>query len=682
MKYLYLYPIEGLYNELFSPNPESIIDDVEIHNCILDANGYFWSEIFDEKNIKDLIGKLKLYSVSKVELSPQFLSVLSNIDNFLFCIQEAKINICDQGNSNEEFFKYLETINILIDLYNRFGKYNNCILSIQDGFLLDDYSYKNLNDKCLIDKYNPYLDIVINKVVPKIEEYNPDLIFVVGKPNYYNVAITKILKSKNKELKFCITRHSSEYYSLNKITSYLKKNELLFLDFDYILLEYFNYTERLLLNVLKHNGDIFTIPNIMLRNDLNEIIVTNDNQISSTTVTYKLLKRTYNNPTFRVNPEDVADIHIAPYSKCYWNKCTFCGINKKYFHDYKESKYSDFFNNVENMISDLGNIKYLWFIDEALTIDQLTIIADCFLKHNLTVFWQARTRIDKKLLLSNVSEKLYKAGLRELRLGLESASINTLRNMNKFEADFSLGLVEQIIEKYTSSGISIHFPIIIGFPGESDYDRHLTYEFLKNITNHNNMVTFNINILNLDVSSTLFKSWYNFSISSAKLPCLPEHFIGNIADWDGNKCDFNDLEKERNAFMRETLYDWYPQNSLTKPVVYYRLIESIRNTLIIKSNNSKIDLQKESDKTVYRLSDKIIISSLTNSVFLIYNWNTHHYFKCDSEFIKIMLIWKIELTIQQFKYHVNLKYPNIIDEKNLDVIISKIIKDKYLLQCK
>ncbi|MGN1268025.1 MAG: hypothetical protein ACI4U0_00760 [Candidatus Aphodocola sp.] len=223
MKYLYLYPIEGLYNELFSPNPESIIDDVEIHNCILDANGYFWSEIFDEKNIKDLIGKLKLYSVSKVELSPQFLSVLSNIDNFLFCIQEAKINICDQGNSNEEFFKYLETINILIDLYNRFGKYNNCILSIQDGFLLDDYSYKNLNDKCLIDKYNPYLDIVINKVVPKIEEYNPDLIFVVGKPNYYNVAITKILKSKNKELKFCITRHSSEYYSLNKITSYLKK---------------------------------------------------------------------------------------------------------------------------------------------------------------------------------------------------------------------------------------------------------------------------------------------------------------------------------------------------------------------------------------------------------------------------------------------------------------------------
>lgn len=146
MKYLYLYPIRGLYNELFIPNPKTLVDNLEIHNDILDANGYFWNEIFGEKSIIDLIDKLKLYSISKAELSPQFLSILSDIDNFLLCIQEAKINICDQGNSEEEFFKYIETINILIDLYNKFGRYNGCTLSIQDGFILDDYSYKNIND--------------------------------------------------------------------------------------------------------------------------------------------------------------------------------------------------------------------------------------------------------------------------------------------------------------------------------------------------------------------------------------------------------------------------------------------------------------------------------------------------------------------------------------------------------
>lgn len=162
---------------------------------------------------------------------------------------------------------------------------------------------------------------------------------------------------------------------------------------------------------------------------------------------------------------------------------------------------------------------------------------------------------------------------------------------------------------------------------------------------------------------------------------MPEHFIGNIADWEGNRCDFCDLEKERNTFMSEILYDWYPKNSLTKPVVYYRLIESIRNTLITKTTKNNINLKKESAKTVFRLSDKITISSLTNSVFLIYDWNTHHYFKCSSELIKIVLIWKNPLTIQQFKEHVNLKFPNIIDEEDLDIIISKIIKDKYLLQC-
>lgn len=609
------------------------------------------------------------------------MSVLSNINNFLFCIQEAKINICDQGNSNEEFFKYLETINILIDLYNKFGRYSDYTLSVQDGFLLDDYSYKNINDKCLLEKYNPYLDIIIKKVVPKIEEYNPDLIFIVGKPDYYNTAIVKILKRKNKKLKACITKHSSEYYSLNKIIPYLTKNELLFSDFDYIILEYFDYIENLLKNTLECHGNIYDIPNLMLRNNLNEIVVTNNNQSISSAITYKLFKRNYSNSNFRINPQEVADVHIAPYSKCYWNKCTFCGINKKYFHDYKECKYADFCNNVENMISDLGNIKYLWFIDEALTVDQLNIIADCILKHQLTVFWQVRTRIDKELLSANLAEKLYNAGLRELRLGLESASINTLRNMNKFEPDFSLSLVEQIIDTYTGNKISIHFPIIIGFPGESDYDRHLTYEFLKKVTANNNLVTFNINILNLDVSSTLFKKWFNFSISSASIPCLPEHFIGNIADWEGNKCDFNDLEKERNTFMREILYDWYPQNPLTKPVVYYRLIESIRNTLIIKSNKNNYNLNIESDQTVYRLSDRITISSPRNSVFLMYNWNTHHYFKCSSELIKIILLWKESLTIQQFKACVNSKFPNRLDAKNLDIIISKIIKDKYLLKC-
>lgn len=51
MKYLYLYPIGGLYNELFLPDPKTLVDDLEIHNDILDANGYFWRKIFDEKTL-------------------------------------------------------------------------------------------------------------------------------------------------------------------------------------------------------------------------------------------------------------------------------------------------------------------------------------------------------------------------------------------------------------------------------------------------------------------------------------------------------------------------------------------------------------------------------------------------------------------------------------------------------
>ena len=183
MKSLYIYPIEGLYNELFDPNPKELEEKINISVDTLNVNGYFWAEIFDNNNILKIIDKLRVLSYSGIELEPQFSSVLSNVNNFLSCVNEAKIKICDQGNSEQEFFRYIETINILIALYNRFGEFGDIKLSVQDGYLFDDYSYKNINDKCLIKKFNPYLDLIIKKVIPKIEEYNPDIIYIVGKPS-------------------------------------------------------------------------------------------------------------------------------------------------------------------------------------------------------------------------------------------------------------------------------------------------------------------------------------------------------------------------------------------------------------------------------------------------------------------------------------------------------------------
>ena len=682
MKSLYIYPIEGLYNELFNPNPKVLEERISICNEVLSVNGYFWSQIFNKENIQHLIEQLKIFSFTGTELEPQFSSVLSNVNNFLSCINEAKIKICDQGNSEQEFFRYIETINILIALYNRFGEFGDIELSVQDGFLFDDYSYKNINDKCLMKKFNPYLDLIIKVVIPKIEEYNPDMVFFVGKPSYYNVAIAKILKHKHKNTKLCITRHSSEYFSLSKITAYLQKNQMLFSDFDFVILEYFESTEKLLLECLENGGDVSKTPNILFKNRFNEIVKTLQRFISRET-RYNLCTRTYVNNAFRINPRSVADVHIAPYSKCYWNKCSFCGINKKYSHDYQQCKFEDFHNNVNDLIKQLKTINYLWFIDEALTVEQLTIISDCLIENNANVMWQARTRIEKELLSPQLVEKLHKSGLRELRLGLESACIKTLKNMNKFDSDFSLNLVDDIVELFTRNNISIHFPIIIGFPDESDYDRNITYEYLRKKSISNKLVTFNINILNLDVSSTLFKNWFDYAITSPILPCMPEHFIGNIADWEGKKTNYRELEVERNNFMRDTLYNWYPKNAITLPVVYYRLMESIRNTLIIKANSSTIEcLSSYKEESTLVLSDKIMVTYLSHNRYLVYDWNSHHYFRCNSTLLKIILEWKAPMTREQFKKVVLTKYKDLITEYDLNILISKFTSEYRFLDIK
>ncbi len=681
MKSLYIYPIEGLYNELFNPNPKTLENEIAIINGTLDINGCFWAEIFNNTNILKLIDKLKVFSYSGLDLEPQFSSILSNIENFISCVNEAIVNICDQGNSEQEFFKYLETINILISLYNRFGKYSNIHLSVQDGYRFDDYSYKNINDKCLLEKFNPFLELIIEKIIPLIEEYNPDIIFFVGKPSYFSVAIAKLIKHRHRSIKLGITRHSSEYFSLSKITPYLQRNQMLFSDFDYVILECFEAIEKLLINCLENNGKLAEIPNILFKNQFNEIVKTNQKYIGNA-IPYTLYTRTYTNNRFRINPNYVADIHIAPYSKCYWNKCTFCGINKKYSHDYQQCEFEDFYDNVNNVIKQVKTIKYLWFIDEALTVEQLAIIADCLIDNNANIMWQARTRIEKELLSHQLVEKLHKSGLRELRLGLESACIKTLKNMNKFDSDFSLKLVDDIVELFTRNYISIHFPIIIGFPDESDYDRSITYEYLRKTSTNNKLVTFNINILNLDVSSTLFKNWYNYAICSPILPCLPEHFIGNIADWQGEKSNYSELESERNNFMREILYNWYPKNAITSPVVYYRLMESIRNTLIIKANSTNGCLSSDKEDVTLVLSNKTIVTYLSPHRFLVYDWNSHHYFRCNKTLIKIILEWKTPMTREQFKERILTEYKDLITENDLNILISKFISEYHFLDIK
>lgn len=68
----------------------------------------------------------------------------------------------------------------------------------------------------------------------------------------------RLIKKEFPNVHISISRHSSEYYSLNKLESYLTQNDYLFKMVDSIILEYYDETEGKLLSALENNEELST----------------------------------------------------------------------------------------------------------------------------------------------------------------------------------------------------------------------------------------------------------------------------------------------------------------------------------------------------------------------------------------------------------------------------------------
>ena len=69
-----------------------------------------------------------------------------------------------------------------------------------------------------------------------------------------------------------------------------------------------------------------------------------------------------------------------------------------------------------------------------------------------------------------------------------------------------LSIAEKIVEKYTSNGIHIHFPVLIGFPTETNDERNYSLQFVEYLSKKYELFSYNINILELDISCLLYTS--------------------------------------------------------------------------------------------------------------------------------------------------------------------------------
>ncbi len=638
----------------------------------------FWSSLLQQNRIENVVNSLFENIHNPIHQIPKFFGIVADKYRFISNVLNYRIDICDQGITPGQFYSKLETLAILCELYSRF-EFHPFRLNIQNGFQLNEVSAREIINNCQSVSHNPHLQFIRELIIPLILEHDPMVVFCIGKISYFHIAVAKILKNIMPNIHICITRHSSEYYSLNKITKYLKNNAILFSVIDSIILDNFEETEQQLLENIALKNSIGDIPSVLsYKNDnLGRDIKYNLKTKIPSSIAIGREKQARG---LSIPPNSIYNIHFEPHAKCYWDKCVFCGINKKYNH-YGNFKCKDQIElQLKTLCASLPANSFLWFIDEAIRPTKLNKIADYFILHNHNYIWQARCRIDRNLLSAGLAQKLALSGLKELRLGLESASLNVLRMMNKFEEDFTLGLVNQIVSTYSNCGISIHFPMIIGFPGEEASDRQKTYEFLATLCDKYPLVTFNINIFNFDVSSPLFNIWDSYPISNINFPCAPNDFIGNIIAWDGPTKSTNSiLEQERNAFMRDKLYHWMPRNSLITPTIFYRLSETIRNTLIWKHKYANFKKFTNSTETTLQISPNLVIYAKTNGEFLAYNWENHHYIEGQEIMLNILDAWRKPASIKSGFNQLVQGNNSLICYDDLIILINKLMLHGHLL---
>lgn len=682
MEFMTVIPPGGLYQEFYDPAPELLLHPKSIlgNPNFLDANSLFWAEILAESTIKDVAQQAHKRFANDEQVSLQYRAAAWDPEAFAERVRGARVKAADQSTTSQQFFSFVETLNIYCSIYaHLMGKYPY-LFTAQYGWHLREDSAKEIFQTCLDNECNPYLSFLTSTILPIVERAAPKIVFLSGRPGYFSFALARLIKQLDPTIFFCVTRHSSEYYSMNKIDFLLTQNTYLFRVIDAVILEHFEETESELINAVLNGNPIQDVYNLIAFFPDGNICHTGYQAPAVKSHAPYIQKHSKGQEVgLCFHPSDTVNVHLFPNVKCYWNRCNFCGINQKYHFENSCEAYHGTEQQLSFVKEAISESTHIWFIDEALPPETLRRIAMFFSTEMPDIIWQARCRIEQDLLADDLPELLAASGLRELRLGLESGSYAVLRSMNKFDASFSFSLVESICQRYSACGISIHFPIIIGFPGEHDADRQATYDLLHTLVHKYLGVTFNVNLFGLDIGSRVFRNWYDFEIQGLSFPCEPSFYLGNILQWHNADTDMSALARQRDQFMRELLYPWMPAHTLTPPHILYRLSETKRNTLYWKEHIFQPGKDNQPLQQKLRIGDLTIFYSKNKELFYIYNWDSHHYMVGNQFLVKLLYTFRTSGTVGDRLERFSQALPHSYTVDELEPLIERFIRDRYLI---
>ena len=160
-------------------------------------------------------------------------------------------------------------------------------------------------------------------------------------------------------------------------------------------------------------------------------------------------------------------------------KCEFCNFVKD--RQFTFIKPLDSLINEIKEISSIG-VKYVRFVDDNFRLGKpdLNEVCERFVSEGINIYWMSFLRAST--LEKTDLNLLKKAGCMEVQIGIESADVNVLNNMNK---KANPAMYKKIINELLNHGINCSCCFVVGFPGETVDSYKRTIEFIESIPQSN-----------------------------------------------------------------------------------------------------------------------------------------------------------------------------------------------------
>ena len=211
-----------------------------------------------------------------------------------------------------------------------------------------------------------------------------------------------------------------------------------------------------------------------------------DSEVTMTIGRFGLRRREYDFPPFRP-PSEANSLLLRVTRGCPWNRCTFCSM-------YKETKFE--IRDLEEILGDIELAKELYG-DRVRTVfigdsNSLTVKTDILVEvlsslyssfpHLERVTSYARAKTVAKKPIEDL-EKIFKAGLNRLHVGIETGDRELLKEIEK-GAD-----PEEMVEagrKAKKAGFEYSLYVLLGIGGEEKWESHAkgTADVLNQIDPH------------------------------------------------------------------------------------------------------------------------------------------------------------------------------------------------------